>query len=87
LRLSVRGIATFLGGDHEDFIEARKKRDGRVGLGPPLATRDSHTYISSVVPDAWLHIIGNSRAHDIFAGKINRLNLLGEKKHECFRAS
>ena len=49
---------------YEDFIAARKKRDGRVGLGPPLATRDSHTYISTVVRHAWLHITGNSRAHD-----------------------
>ena len=74
--MSVRGIATFLGGDYEDFIEARKKRDGRLGLGPPLANRDSHTYISIVVPDAWLHIIGNSRARQ---EKINRLNFVEKK--------
>ena len=85
MRLSVRGIATFLGGDYEDFIEARKKRDGRLGLGPPLANRDSHTYISIVVPDAWLHIIGILVRNDV--GKLIDLAFARRKTHECFRAS
>ena len=46
-------------------------------MGPPLATRDSNTYIGSVVRNAWLHIIGNSRAQQ---EKINRLNF-AEKKN------
>jgi hypothetical protein len=58
-------MATLLGGDYEDFIEAGKKRDGRLGLGNPLAVGDSHTYISTVVRHAWLHITGNSRANDL----------------------
>jgi hypothetical protein len=29
-------------------------------VGASFGIRDSHSYIGSVVPDAWLHIIGNS---------------------------
>ena len=51
------GLATFLGGNYEEFIEDHKKRDGRAGVDAAMGDRHSHTDISPAVLGARLHII------------------------------
>ena len=56
------GLATFLGGKYEDFIEDHTKRDGRDRLDPTLGIRHSHTDITRAVRGARLHVIRDSCA-------------------------
>jgi len=50
------GLATFLGGNYEEFIDDHWKPDGRFGLDPAMGDRHSRTDIIITVHGARLHM-------------------------------